>query len=129
MLTVDKVKGHIAAVEEVATRVQNMSPKAAKKETDKWIGVRNSLLQAVALLDANPNPDTLERQHAANVKKLSNYHSAKQSIPRGAKKVLAELDQQYAPMNLKKSLEFLNYILGKNDDLLCGLLSSASSPA
>lgn len=129
MITVEKVKGHIAAVEEVASMVQKMPPKAAKKEIAKWIGVRNSLLQAVALLDANSNPDTLERQHAANVKKLSNYHSAKQSIPRGAKKMLAELDQQYAPTNLKKSLEFLNYILEKNDDLLCGLLSSASAPA
>lgn len=131
MITIDKVKQHIALAEAAAAKLQNaMIPsKAARKETAKWIGVRNSLLQVVALLDTNPAPDSLERQHAQNVQKLSSYHTAKQDIPRAAKKVIADLDAQYNPTNLKKSLEFLNYILEKNDDLLCGVLSSASSLA
>lgn len=96
---------------------------------DKWIGIRSTLLQAVALLDADPSPEVLEKQHAAAVKKLTNYHDARRAIPHGAKEKLTELKQHYNFTNLTKSLKFLNYILEKNDDLLCGVLSSASSLA
>lgn len=126
MITIDKVKEHIALAEAAAANAQNpMIPSKAAK----WIGVRNSLLLVVALLDTSPAPDILERQHAQNVQKLSSYHTAKQDIPRAAKKVIADLDAQYNPTKLKASLQFLNYILEKNNDLLCGLLSSVSSPA
>jgi hypothetical protein len=124
MITTAKIKEHIAAVEAAMC-------KAGKREISKLAGIRDSLIKAVAILQYAPDEVVLERQHAANVKKLSNYHAAKRNIPHDfyRKKNLADLDQQYAPLNLKKSLEFLNYILEKNDDLLCGVLSSVSAPA
>lgn len=129
MITTDKVKEHIALAEEAVVRAQKLPTKAAKKETAKWFGVRNSLLQAVALLGTNPTLEFQERQHAKNVEKLSNYHDAKKNIPRSAKKMIDKLDQECNPNRLKEQLNFLNYLLEKNNDLLCGLLSSASSPA
>lgn len=131
MITVEKVKEHITLVEAAAARAKNCPPKSRKREMAKWIGVRNSLLIAAGLVDANPAPETLERQHAENVKKLTNYHAAKRSIPHDflRKENLEILNKQYNPTKLKKSLEFLNYILQKNDDLLCGVLSFASAPA
>lgn len=129
MITTAKIKEHITLVEEAAARAQEMPPKPRKKETDKWIGVRNSLLQAVALLGTNPTPEFLENQHAKNVEKLSNYHSTKQKIPRADKKMIDMLGLECNPTKMKAQLNFLNYILEKNNDLLCGLLSSVSSPA
>lgn len=131
MITTAKVKEHIAAVEAAMATAQKMPPKSKKREMAKWVYVRNSLLIAAGLVDSNPAPETLERQHAENVKKLNNYHAAKRSIPHDflRKDNLEILHKQYNPTNLKKSLEFLNYILEKNDDLLCGVLSSVSAPA
>lgn len=113
MITIDKVKEHIALVEEAAARAQKIpSSKAAKKETDQWMGVRDSLLQVLALLDIEMTEESFDRQHEACLKKADRYIIIK-----------------YAPEKLKAQLKFLNYILEKNNDLLCGVLSFASSPA
>lgn len=132
LITKTKIQEHIKLIEERMAQV-NKLPKlsARRREKAKLHSVRESLLKAIALLDAEVQESNLEKMHREAVEKLTSYHKAKREVKPDIyrKANLAALNDQYCPTNLAKSIEFINYMTLKNDDLLCGVLSSASAPA
>lgn len=132
LITREKIQEHISLVESQMQQADKLPKLAARRrEKQKLNATRDTLFKAIALIDADVPDQNLEKMHRKAVEKLTRYHEAKRKVKPDIyrKQNLAALSDHYCPTNLAKSIEFINYLTLKNEDLLCGVLSSASSPA
>ncbi len=123
MIAIDKVKQHINAID-----LELISEHVTKNTGSKLATVRSTLVSIIAILDTNISEFLVDKQHELIKDKLNRYEEAKRNVPHDyyRKKTLADLEAQYNPKSLRGQLMVTNYILQKNNDLLCGFLSPPS---
>jgi hypothetical protein len=76
MITPDKVKAHIAAIEN-----EMKVPGIKLSSRVKMAGFLNDLRSVISLLDLTPGESFFDNQHAKIKDKLSSYKEAKRNVP------------------------------------------------
>lgn len=122
MIIIEQVNQHIIEIDRIVIGSQ-----VTKRLKTQLATVRSNLVSVVMILDTTSEL-AIDRMHESLKNKLNSYEFSKREVPHDyyRKQTLADLEAQYNPKLLRRQLMAMNYILQKNNDLLCGLLSPSS---